>query len=283
MEIKFKNVDYTVNKRAKYSKKIINNLNITIKENRITSIVGPSGAGKTTLAKLISLFIYPTNGEIKFDDIIITNQINKEALKRLRSNIGLVYQNPEDQFFLNSVKEEIEFAIDNLNYKAKDKEKRIKDSLKLVGLNESYLNKNPHSLSKGEQRKLSLAIALSFNPKILILDEPTLELDEGAKKNLIKLIRMMKLRYKKTIIILTKDTDFAHTLSDYIYIFNDGKVLLKGDKYEVFTKTKILKQNNLNKPQIIEFVDLVENKKNVKIGYRDDINDLMKDVYRYVR
>lgn len=283
MEIKFKNVDYTVNRHTKYSKKIINNLNITINGNQITSIVGPSGAGKTTFARLISLFIYPTNGEIKFDDVIITNQINKETLKRLRPYIGLVYQNPEDQFFLNSVKEEIEFAIDNLNYKAKDKEKRIKDSLKLVGLNENYLNKNPHNLSKGEQRKLSLAIALSFNPKVLILDEPTLELDEGAKKHLIKLIRMMKLRYKKTIIVLTKDTDFAHTLSDYIYIFNDGKVLLEGDKYEVFTKTKILKQNNLNKPQIIEFVDLVESKKNVKIGYRDDINDLMKDVYRYVR
>jgi len=72
-------------------------------------------------------------------------------------------------------------------------------------------------------------------------------------------------------------------LSDYVYLFNNGKILLEGDKYEVLTNTKILKQNNLNKPKLIEFVDLVENKKNVKIGYRDDINDLMKDVYRYVR
>ena len=93
----------------------------------------------------------------------------------------------------------------------------------------------------------------------------------------------MKLRYGKTIIIFSKDTDFVHQISDYVYLFNNGKILLEGDKYEVLTNTKILKQNNLNKPKLIEFVDLVENKKNVKIGYRDDINDLMKDVYRYVR
>jgi len=279
MEIKFNSVDYIINKH----KKIIDNLDFIIKEKEITSIIGTNGSGKTTIAKLLSLFIAPTNGEIIINDIKITNKINKENLKKLKSQIGLVYQNPEEQFFLNTVKEEIEFAIDNQNYIAKDKEKRIKDSLKLIGFNEIYLKRNPQQLSKGEQRKLSLAIALSFNPKIIILDEPTLELDEGAKKQLIKLIRIMKLRYGKTIIIFSKDTDFVHQISDYVYLFNNGKILLEGDKYEVLTNTKILKQNNLNKPKLIEFVDLVENKKNVKIGYRDDINDLMKDVYRYVR
>lgn len=279
MEIKLNNINYTVNK----NKTIIDNLNITIKNNMITSIIGPNGSGKTTLAKLISLLIKPNSGQIEFDNIIMTNQINKENLNKLRPNIGLVYQNPEEQFFLDTVKKEIEFTLDNLNYKTKDKQKRIEDSLKLVGLNNDILYRNPHTLSNGEQRRLSLAIALSFNPKILILDEPTLELDEASKKQLIKIIKMMKLRYKKTIIIFSKDTDFVHAISDYIYILNNSKVVLEGDKYEVFTNTKILKQNNLKKPNLIEFVDLVENKKNVKIGYRDDINDLMKDVYRYVR
>jgi len=279
MEIKLNNVNYTVNK----NKTIIDNLNINIKDNSITSIIGPTGSGKTTLAKLISLFIKPTNGQITFDNIVVTNQKNKENLNKLRPNIGLVYQNPKEQFFLDTVKKEIEFTLDNLNYKTKDKQKRIEDSLKLVGLNNDILYRNPNTLSNGEQRKLSLAIALSFNPKILILDEPTLELDEASKRQLVKLIKIMKLRYKKTIIIFSKDTDFVHAISDYIYVFNNSKIVLEGNKYEVFTNTKILKQNHLKKPNLIEFVDLVENKKNVKIGYRDDINDLMKDVYRYVR
>lgn len=280
MEIKFKNVNYNI----KHLKKIIiDNLNITIGDNKITSIIGPSGSGKTTLAKLISLLIFPTKGTIEFDGTQITNKNNKENLQKLRPYISMVYQNPEEQFFLNTVKAEIEFAIENLNYKTKDKEKRIKDSLKLVGLNENYLSKNPLNLSKGEQKKLSLAVALSFNPKIIVFDEPTLELDAPSKKQLIKIIKMMKLRYNKTIIIFSKDTDFVHELSDYIYLFNNKKIILEGDKYEIFTNTKELKKHNLPKPKLIEFVDLVESKKNVKIGYRDDINDLMKDVYRYVR
>jgi len=136
MEIKLNNVNYTVNK----NKTIIDNLNINIKDNSITSIIGPTGSGKTTLAKLISLFIKPTNGQITFDNIVVTNQKNKENLNKLRPNIGLVYQNPKEQFFLDTVKKEIEFTLDNLNYKTKDKQKRIEDSLKLVGLNNDILS-----------------------------------------------------------------------------------------------------------------------------------------------
>ncbi len=283
MEIKLKNIQYIKNNHTKISKTIIDNLNVTIKENQITSFVGPNGSGKSSIAKLIALLDFPTKGEIDYQDLKITNKSNKENLNKLRPQIGIVYQNPNQQFFCNTVKEEIEFAIDNLNYQTKDKEKRIKDSLKLVHLDPKHLNKNPRNLSKGQQWKLSLAITLSFNPKVLILDEPTLELDSNNKKQLIKIIKMMKLRYNKTIIIFSKDTDFVHEISDYVYIFNDGKIIIEGDKYEVFTNEKILKQNNLTPPKIIEFVNLVEKKKNVKIGYRDDINDLMKDVYRYVR
>lgn len=283
MEIKLKNIEYTKNNHTTISKTIIKNLNVTIKERQITSFVGPNGSGKSTIAKLISLLDLPTKGEIKFQEIYITNKLNKENLKKLRPQIGIVYQNPQNQFFCDTVKKEIEFAINNLNYQTKDKEKRIKDSLKLVGLNPKYIDTNPNNLSKGQQWKLSLAITLSVNPKILILDEPTLELDSNNKKQLIKIIKMMKLRYNKTIIIFSKDTDFVHEISDYVYIFNNGKIILEGDKYEVFTNIQILKQNKLTPPKIIEFVNLVEKQKNVKIGYRDDINDLMKDVYRYVR
>jgi len=110
MEIKFNSVDYIINKH----KKIIDNLDFIIKEKEITSIIGPNGSGKTTIAKLLSLFIAPTNGEIIINDIKITNKINKENLKKLKSQIGLVYQNPEEQFFLNTVKEEIELLLRRL-------------------------------------------------------------------------------------------------------------------------------------------------------------------------
>lgn len=275
MEIKLKNVNYTTNKQK------IKDLNLTIKKNQITSFVGPTGSGKTTIAKLISLFIKATSGEINFDNTKITRKTCKEDLNKLRSQIGILYT--EKQFTCKTVKEEIKNAITNSNYKPKNLEQRIKDSLKIIGLNEDYLNRTIKSLSKGEQKKLSIAVMLSYNPKIIVLDEPTLGLDSNGKKQMLKIIKLMKLRYKKTIIIFSKDTDFVLSLSDYVYIINNGKVIEQGKKYDIFTNIDLLKQNNLTVPNVIEFPYLVEKKKHVKIGYRDDINDLMKDIYRSVR
>lgn len=275
MEIKLKNVNYLTNKQK------INDSNLTIKKNQITSFVGPTGSGKTTIAKLISLLTRATSGEIDFDNQKITRKTTKEDLNKLRSQIGILYT--EKQFTCKTVKEEIKHAITNSNYKPKNLEKRIQDSLKIIGLNTSYLNRTINSLSKGEQKKLAIAVMLSYNPKTIILDEPTLELDSNGKKQLLKIIKLMKLRYKKTIIIFSKDTDFVHSLSDYVYIINNGKVIEQGKKYDIFTNIELLKQNNLAIPKVIEFPYLVEKKKHVKIGYRDDINDLMKDIYRFVR
>ncbi len=275
MEIKFKKVNYKSNKQK------INDLNLTIKKNQITSFVGPNGSGKTTIAKLISLLTKITSGEIDFDDIKITRKTGKDDLNKLRSQIGILYT--DKQFTCKTVKEEIKRAINNSNYKPKNLEKRVQDSLKIIGLNTSYLTRKINSLSKGEQKKLSIAVLLSYNPKVIILDDPTSDLDNNGKKQLIKILKLMKLRYKKTIIIFSKDTDFVYGVSDYIYIINNGQIVTKGNKYNIFTNIELLKQNNLAIPKVIELPYLVEKKKNVKIGYRDDINDLMKDIYRSVR
>jgi len=283
MEIKLKKVNYTSSKHTINNKLEIQDLNLTIKSNKITSFVGASGAGKTTILKLVALLTRATSGEIYFGNTKVTRKTNKEILNNLRSQIGVVYQHANEHFICKTVKEEIEYAINHSNYKTKNLEKRVQDSLRIIGLNNSHLNRKINSLSKGEQKKLSIAVMLSYNPKIIILDEPSLELDSNAKKQLIKIIRLMKLRYKKTIIVFSKDTDFLHSISDYIYIINQGQIVSQGNKYEVFTDVNLLKQNALAVPKVIEIPYLVESKKNVKIGYRDDINDLMKDIYRYVR
>lgn len=271
MEIKLNKVLYEDNKYPLQKSIIINNVTATIKNNQITSFVGPSGSGKTTLAELIAHLKTPDQGEIIY-----------EKKQDLTSKIALVYQHSNDQFFCDTIEEEMEFALNNFNYQKQSHLKRIKDSLKLVGL-KTDLTKSPNLLSKGEQKLLSLAIALSYNPEVIIFDEPTTELDSFHQEQLAKLIKMMKLRYNKTIIIFSKDTDFVHQVSDYIYILNKGKIITKGKKYKVLSDFKMLEANNLVSPHLIEFPHLVETKKSVKIGYRDDINDLMKDVFRYVR
>lgn len=268
MEIKLENICY---------KNIIKNVNLNIKQNSIFAIMGKSGSGKTTLSEIIDLLTFPDSGNITFDKDLI----GKDNFKMNKSNIGLVFQFPEEQFFCNTVEKEIEFGLNYLNKDINQIKKRVKDSLLMVGLDDSYLKRNIVSLSTGEKRKVAIASILAFNPNIIILDEPTIGLDEISKTNLIKILKMLKSKYNKTVIIISKDSDLVHSICDGVVIIDNGAVVLSGNKYDVFTKD--VEVYGVKKPKIIEFEQMVYKKKNIKLLYRDDINDLMKDVYRSVK
>lgn len=281
MEVKFNHVFYVYNEKTALSKMALGDINTTFKEGKITSIMGKSGSGKTTLIELINALILPTKGNIEVGSRVISKTRKIKNINNLRYKIGLVFQMPEEQFFCSTVKEEIEFGMKYFNKSVKSIEKHVSDALIMMGLNDSYLNRNPFSLSSGEMRKVAIASILAFNPKVIILDEPTIGLDNKSKENLIKIIKLLKNRYNKTIIVVSNDTDLLLKISDHIILLDKGKIVLEGNKYDVF-KQDILKYG-LKRPKIIEFEQLVLEKKGIKIGYRDDINDLMKDVYRYVK
>ena len=278
MEVKFNDV---YNEKTPISKMVLGNINATSKEGTINGIIGKSGSGKTTLIELINALIIPTKGKIEVGSNVISKTRKIKNVNNLRYKIGLVFQIPEEQFFCNTVKEEIEFGMKYFKKSVKSIEKHVSDALLMVGLDDSYLNRNPFTLSSGEMRKVAIASILAFNPKVIILDEPTIGLDNQSKKNLIKIIKLLKTRYKKTIIIVSNDTDFLLRLVDHIILLDKGKIVYDGNKYEVFKQD--LEKFGLKRPKIIEFEQMVLEKKNIKIGYRDDINDLMKDVYRYVK
>ena len=152
----------------------------------------------------------------------------------------------------------------------------------MVELDESYIDREINSLSSSEIFKVALASVVALNPKILILDEPSIYLDNKSKKMLCKIIRTMKQRYNKTIIILSYNLDFLIEISDYLYVINEGQKIFEGTKQDVFKNDKILEKNGIRSTKTIEFSKLVEKEKGIKIGYRDNINDLIKDIYFYV-
>lgn len=265
MEIKFNKVSYICTDNATYIKNVLSNINTTISDKSITAIMGNSESGKSTMIEMINGIVKPTKGHIEIGN----------------NKIGMVFQNYNDQFFMDTVEKELNFAIKHFNNKVKDIKKHILDSLIMVGLDETYLNRNISSLSSGEKKKLSIASVLCANPKIILLDEPTLTLDNESINNLIKLIKMLKTRYNKTIIISSKDTDFIHKIADKVIILNEGKIVLEGNKYDVFIED--IEKYGLKKPRIIEFEKYVRDNKKIRLLYRDEINDLMKDIYRYVK
>lgn len=283
MEIKFENVSYIYNNHTPLSKQALKNINIEFKKDKINGILGGSGSGKSTLVQLINALLVPTYGKVRINRFI--NQSGKKIknINKLRFDVGLIFQFPEEQFFNNTVKKEIIFGMKYFKYKTKNIDKRCSDALKMVELDDSYLERNPFSLSSGEQRKVAIASILAFNPKVVILDEPTIGLDGSSKNNLIKLIKMLKNKYNKTIIVISHDVDMLHKISDHIFVLDNGEIVLEGTKYEVFSQPEVLDNYGIKCPKIMEFSNKVLSKKGIKIGYRDDIMDLIKDIYRYVK
>ena len=282
MEIVFNNISFSYNEKSKIKEEVLKNINTNIKKGKINGIIGKSGSGKTTLVELINGLLIPTEGNLKVGDFIIEKGKRITNINNLRKNVGLIFQFPEEQFFNLKVKDEIKFGMNHFNVKNEEVNKRCIDALKMVGLDESYLERDTFKLSSGEMRKVAIASILATNPKVVILDEPTIGLDSLSKRNLISLIKKLKTRYHKTIILITHDVDLLHQISDYVFVMDNGKIVLEGNKYEVFTNDE-LTNYGLLPPKIIEFEKLVQKKKGIKIGYRDEINDLIKDIYRYAK
>lgn len=272
MEIKFDKVNFTYKKINYCENEVLKNINIKLKAGKINAIVGKSGSGKTTLLELITGILKPTTGQVLIDEKEIDNLNNA-------FDIGYVSQD-NNQFLQKTVKEELEMLLKLYNYKLKEKKKRINDSLIMVGLNEKYLNLNINNLSSGEKKKLALASALILNPSILIIDEPVIGLDRKTKEELKKIFRILKTRYNKTIIFVSNNLDFVLEVADYVYVLYDKEIVLEGKKIDVLSKTDILKKYGIIGPNITSFENLVLTKKQIKIGYRYEINDLIKDIYR---
>jgi len=269
MGIVLKNVSY---KHSPYDKEyFFNNINLEIDNNTICGIMGKSGSGKTTLLEILSGINKPTTGEVLINYV----DINKEDY---RKNIGIIFQFPEEQFFEIDVKNEIEFAAKNYHVKRS----RLKEVLKVVGLQESILSRRLDSLSNGEKRLVAIASILIYNPKIILFDEPTIGLDYKNKKKIINLIKELKNRYDKTIIIVSHDIDLLYLLCNDLIVLSEGKVILYGDTDSVFNEIDTIKKYDIQIPRILKFTNYLKDNKDIKLLPCKTINDLIKEVYRNV-
>lgn len=246
----------------------LKNISYSFDDGKVTSVLSTSGNGKTLFSYILSGLIKDYTGEV----------INSYEGR----NMGYVFQNPEESFIFNNVREEISFGLKKYNYKIDVLDKRIEDSLKMVGLDNSYLDRNPFDLSSGEKCLLALGVVLALNPKLLIIDEPTLYLDNNNIEYLIKLIKKLKNNYHKTIIIFTSDIEFAIRLTDNYIILKNGKIYSSGTSKELLNNIPRLKSSGIEIPRIIEFINVVNKKKNINLDMTFDIKELMKDIYRHV-
>ena len=278
MEIVFENVTYKENTRTPLERTYLKDVSFSLNENKVYAFLGDSKSGKEKLASLINATSLPSKGYIQIGDYFNDGRHIKKV-NNLRMNIGYVKMNPLDFEINKLVKDELAFGLKYFKYKLKKEEIRSKEALKLVGLPEEILNRRVYNLTIRERKLLSIASSLIFNPNIIILEEVTAFLLEKDKENIKRLIRIMKEKYGKMVILVTKDTDFAYEVSDEIYLVSDGKVE-KCEK-EVLLDASILNRYNLNTPRIVDFITEA-NKKEANLTYTPNILDLIKEVYRNV-
>lgn len=183
-----------------------------------------------------------------------------------------------NQFLHKTVKKQLEFSFENSRRHNKDK---IVDVFKIIGLDEAYLNRRIDSLSSSELYLIALACVFIVNPQIIILDNPNKYLDINYLNIFFKAIRTIKRRYKKTIIIFSNDSDFVHMITDYIFVIDKNGILKEGNKYEVFSNSNFFEKLHISLPKIIQFENEVLKEKTIDMGLRDNINDLIKDIYYF--
>jgi energy-coupling factor transport system ATP-binding protein len=219
-------------------------VSLTIRTGEVLAIMGENGAGKTTLVKHFVGLLKPERGRV----LVFGTDTRDASVAQLARRVGLVFQNPDHQLFAESVEGEVLFTLKNMGYPP-DKARAICDSiLKLFEL-DRYRDRSPYSLSIGERKRLAIAAVVSYNPDVLVLDEPTAGQDFFNKSKISKLI--FKLRMQgKGVVIVTHDVEFAAQVADRVVLMAEGRVIREGGAKDVLTDAEALRRARLMLPQI---------------------------------
>jgi len=226
-------------------------VSLTIKDGEFVAIMGQNGAGKTTLVKHFNGLLKPARGQILVDGVDTT----KVSIAKLSRDVGFVFQNPDSQLFSETVEDEIAFALKNFGYKSNVIEKRITWALNLLNLTQ-YRKTSPFMLSGGERKRVALASILAWDPKTLILDEPTIGQDYEQKEKLRQFVMQMRTQ-QKTVIIVTHDVEFVAECNPRVMLMREGKVIADGEATRILSDPQTLKQASIVPPQIAQiFLEL---------------------------
>jgi len=203
------------------------------------ALVGANGAGKSTLLMQLLGFLMPTSGTVRVGDVPVT----KTTLPDIRKTVGMVFQDPDDQLFMPSVFEDVAFGPMNLGLPAEEIEARVDDALGRVGAR-ALKDRPPYRLSGGEKRAVAIATVLAMHPSLLIMDEPSSNLDPRARRRLIDLLGT----FEHTKIIATHDLDMATDLCDRTIVMSGGAITADGPTHEVFGNDALLEASGLERP-----------------------------------
>ena len=208
---------------------------LTVNQGETVAVVGPNGAGKSTLLLHLNGILH-SNGVVK----VLGKPVNDKNLKWIRSQVGLVFQNPDDQLFSPTVFDDVAFGPINMGYPEAEVRQRVTSALNWVGMAD-YEQRSPNHLSFGEKKRIAIATVLSMSPEILVIDEPTSNLDPRSKWSLIGLLK----RLPMTKIVASHDLELVKVLCPRTIVLDRGEVIADGDTSHILADTSLLKAHGL--------------------------------------
>lgn len=227
-------------------------ISFEVKDQEWLSILGHNGSGKSTISKLLVGILAPQKGSIYYDDIELT----EKTVDKIRNRVGIVFQNPDNQFVGVNVKYDIAFGLENRCVPRSEMQKLIVEYATKVGM-QDYLLREPQTLSGGQKQRVAIAGILALNTDVIILDEATSMLDPQGTREIIALIKELKEKYHKTIITITHDLDLAH-LSDRIIVMKEGNIIADDVPGKIFEQSDLLKSSKLDMPFNLKLYKEVE-------------------------
>lgn len=222
----------------------VKGVSLTIKDGEFVAIMGQNGAGKTTLVKNFNGLLRPTKGTVLVDGVS-TKDISVAKLAR---KVGFVFQNPDHQLFSETVEEEITFALRNFGFDQATIEKRVTWAVNLLDLVE-YRKTSPFMLSGGERKRVALGSVLAWDPKVVILDEPTIGQDHRQKENLRQFIVQLN-EQGKTVVVVTHDVEFVAECNPRVVLMKEAKIIADGEAKRILTDTTLALEASIVPPQI---------------------------------
>ncbi len=246
--IEIKNISFSYQKEVSDEEaRVLDNVSLSIKEGEFVAILGHNGSGKSTLAKHLNGILIPDSGDCIVDGI---NTKDEDRLFDIRSDVGMVFQNPDNQMVAAVVEDDVAFAPENLGVPSEEIRNRVDACLKCVGMYD-YRRQQPSRLSGGQKQRVAIASVLAMEPKYIILDEPTAMLDPVGRTEVIETIKKLNRERGVTVVLITHYMDEAAE-ADRVVVMDNGKVLLDDTPFEVFKNITLLKKIGLDVPQATE-------------------------------
>jgi cobalt/nickel transport system ATP-binding protein len=244
-------------------------INMKIDKGERVAVIGPNGAGKSTLFLHLNGILRPTAGEVIIDGKKM--EYSRDLIK-IRQKVGIVFQNPDDQLFSPTVREDVAFGPMNLGLPMDEVEERVRDALQKVGIT-GYENRAPHHLSGGEKKRVAIAGILAMKPEIMVLDEPTTGLDPETADGIIRILLELSME-GITVIISSHDVEIISQFAERVFVLNNGKLIAEGTPREIFRDAELISRASLRLPRTADLMNRLR-----MAGFEVDVKLTVEETY----